>query len=203
MKATSLFINLGFIFLCLLISGCERSEIEKQISWEISPTTSSIILDEDNGIEFKFYLLNEQGKTATVFNEGENFTFYFSVTNTRNEKLFFDPGFAYSKENDFCKVYTSDNQVIGKPYMFRGNDKVGAAAYPFDINKEYVFEQLWTGNLDTAWRWEYGYYTNTFQTLLPKGNYYTGFKYRFQFPSSVNSTLYTNMLNFKINFQIQ
>ncbi|MDR2126739.1 MAG: hypothetical protein LBP63_07910, partial [Prevotellaceae bacterium] len=46
-----------------------------------------------NGIEFEFCLLNEQGEPSTIFNEGENFSFYFKIANRNNDGLQISKGF--------------------------------------------------------------------------------------------------------------
>ena len=157
-----------------------------------------------DGIEFKFCLLNEDGEAVTVFNEGENFSFYFSVTNNRNEKLYFYPYFAYSNDNNFCSVYDSDDEYLGKPFNFKGADEIGIGAYPFESGDTCIFEEPWVNSTDTIWRWKYGYYESANQELLAGGNYYTEFKYSFEFVRSDDApTLLTDTLSFKINFEIQ
>jgi len=186
--------------------GCVKTNTDN-LGWEISPDSKSQVIEKEiNGIAFKFCLLNEHGKPATVFNEGENFSFYFSVNNNTSENLLFYPGFAYAnpKDNGFCEVYTLDNQNIGKPFVFLGCDLIGIGAYPFNSEKNYVFEQQWKDMRDSTWRWEYGYYESSNQTPLPVGDYHTGFQYRFQFESTGTSTNFLDTtLTFKINFKIQ
>jgi hypothetical protein len=202
MKTFLLKFSVAFLLLALLGAGCDE---EDDGTWEISPQSKNpVILKEVKGIEFKFCLLNEQGEPSTVFNEGENFTFYFSVTNNRDEDLNFDPGFAYSNENDFCKVFDSKHQDLGKPFLFLGYDKVGSGAYPFLKGQMYVFEQQWLDNRESTWRWQYGYFESASLPPLSNGNYYTDFKYRFRFARTHEEpALYTDTLNFKINFKIQ
>ncbi len=197
-------LKMGFIFLFLVLEGggCEDNN---QDLWEISPNSKSAVIQQEvDGIEFKFCLLNEEGEPTTVFNEAENFTFYFSVTNKRDEKLYFDPGFAYIKGNDFCKVFDSNNQELGKPFIFLGYDKIGTGAYLFARGQSYVFEQQWMDNRNSTWRWQYGYYESNTQEYLAKGNYNTTFKYRFRFAHAHDElSLDTDTLSFKINFKIQ
>lgn len=183
--------------LCVAIlgAGCGKDQ------WEISPISKSPIIQEEvNGIEFKFCLLNGEGEATTVFKEGENFSFYFSATNTRNEKLYFYPGFAFSNDNDFCRIYDSNNKDLGQPYCFKGVELIGIAGFPLESSEASVFEQLWIDDRDTIWQWYHGNFESTKQELLSKGNYYTGFKYRFEFVSSNDTqTLFTDTLSFKIN----
>jgi hypothetical protein len=187
------------LFATIAMEGC--SDKSNEISFEISPNCKDTVIQEPvNGIEFKFYLLNEKGVPATVFKQGENFSFYFSVTNKTDQNLYFDPNIAYSNENDFCNIYSSDGQNLGKPYYFDGYDKIGSGAYPFNKATTYVFEQLWVDNRDSVWRWEYGYYESGHRNYLPIGNYYTEIKQTFRFLGE--KTINTDTLHFKIKFNI-
>jgi len=191
------------LFIALLFSGITAcKDTMDSLSFDISPDSKSQVIEKEvDGIAFKFCLLNEQGNPATVFKEGENFSFYFSVTNKTNEKLYFLPMFAYTdtQDNGFCEVFTSDNQRIGKPFIFLGYAKIGIGAYPFDPETNCVFEQQWIDKRDSTWRWKYGDYESNHQTPLPVGDYFTGIKSRFQFYDAYLDTT----LSFKINFKIQ
>ncbi len=194
--------SIAFLLLPLMGTGCEK---EDDVLWELSPESKNpVIHKEVDGIEFKFCLLNEQGEPATTLNEGDNFSFFFSVTNNRKEKLIFDPGFAYSKEVDFCRVYNIETQNMGRPYQLITALDIGSGAYPFNTGKIYVFKEPWIDQQNSVWYWENGTYESTHREPLTKGNYYTGFKYRFRFARNhEESALYTDTLNFKINFKIQ
>jgi hypothetical protein len=196
MKIITIKIKVIFLFLVSIVTGCEG---------DIGPESKTAISQKGaDGIIFNFCLLNEQGEPATVFKEGENFSFYFSVTNKRNEKLNFDPTFAYSDCNDFYMVYNSEKEKVGKPFVFHGFDKIGFGAYPFDSGEAYVFEQQWMDDRDSIWRWNYGYYESSGQTPLKKGNYYSGFRHRFRFARKHEEpAFYTDTLSFNINFTIQ
>lgn len=199
MKTFLLKISFIFLLLGLMGAGCEKDD---EILWEISPESKTAVIQKEvDGIEFKFCLLNEEGKPATVFNEGENFSFYFSVTNNSSEKFYFYPGYAYSNEDGFSRVYNSDNQDKGKPYQVINVLDIGVGAYPFNIGESYIFEQSWVDVRDSNWSWGKATYKSTYKPYLEKGNYYTGFKYRFQFEGE--KPLKKDTLNFKINFKIQ
>lgn len=205
MKTVIIKIKLMVLLLCFTCVGCNKNN-DSSTYFEISPDSEDkLIKTEENGIEFIFCLLNEQEKPSTTFNEGDNFSFVFSVTNHRNEDLYFDPNFAYSKDNGFCRVYNSVAQNIGKPWEFIGYNKVGYAAYPFNSNTTYTFQQLWVDQRDSIWRWENGFYKSTHQMVLSKGNYYTEFEYKFQFVNNKAETLsdFNKNLYLKINFKIQ
>ncbi|GET29824.1 hypothetical protein SD074_20260 [Prolixibacter sp. SD074] len=180
-------------------SGCEKSSDNL---WTISPDSQSASIHQEvDGVEFTFSLLNEKGEPATVFNEGENFSFYFAIVNKSGNKLYFDPDFAYYNDNDFCKVYSSEREDLGKPFRALLISTVGAGAYPFNTNESRVFEQQWVDNRDSIWSWEKATYESTHRPYLKKGNYYTGFKHRFRFPGE--HPVYTDTLTFKINFKVE
>ena len=82
--------TLNSLFITLLFIGSVAcGDTMDDLSWEISPDSKSQVIEKEvNGIIFKFCLLDEQGKSATVFNEGENFSFYFSVTNSSKKDFF-------------------------------------------------------------------------------------------------------------------
>jgi hypothetical protein len=198
-KPFTVYLFLLPLCVALLGAGCEQDDNNL---WEISPDSkSAVIQNEVDGIEFKFCLLNEEGEAATVFKEGEIFSFYFSVTNNRDKKLYFYPDFAYSNENAFCRIYNSEGQDVGKPYVFKGADKIGIGAYPLNVGESCIFEQQWRDERDSIWRWRYGNYESAKQELLKKGSYNTGFNQRFSF--SEDTHFYTDSLIFKINFEIQ
>jgi hypothetical protein len=203
MKTKKLLLVMSFLFIITGMGGCDDKSDD--LVWKISPESGqTVIQNEVDGIIFKFCLLNEAGNPATVFKEGENFTFYFSVTNNRNKKLFFAPDFAYSNENGFCDVYTSDGQNIGMPYKFLQALMIGSGAYPFESGESKVFQVQWTDNRDAPWNWEKGTYESSHQAPLIKGHYYTEFKHQFWFDgTSDNSDIITDILNFKINFKIE
>jgi hypothetical protein len=174
---------------------------------EISPDSKSqVIKKEIDGITFNFCLLNEQGQPATVFKEGENFSFHFSITNKTDKKLFFFPDFAYSdtERNNFCEVFMSDGEKVGKPFVFLGYDKIGIGAYPFNPSQSYIFEQQWIDHRNSIWRWKYGHYESSNQKHLPAGNYFTQFQSRFEIQNENTGYLFLDTtLTFKINFQIR
>lgn len=197
MKTTLLKLGAFILLFAFMGAGCEK---EDELLWEISPDSKTAVIQKGvDGIEFKFCLLNEEGKPATVFNEGENFSFYFSVTNNSSEKFYFYPGYAYSDE--FSRVYSSNNQDKGQPYQTINVLDIGVGAYPFNIGESYIFEQPWVDVRDSNWSWEKATYKSTHKPYLEKGNYYTGFKYRFQFEGEKPVNMDT--LNFKINFKIK
>jgi hypothetical protein len=202
MKTTILKISAIALLFCLLVTGCKEDE---ELSWEISPKSKSAVIQKKvDGIEFKFCLLNEDGKPSTVFNQGENFSFHFSVINNNNEKFYFYPGYAYSEENDFCRVYSLSQVDEGKPYIFKGANLIGTGGYPFEIGDSYIFEQSWIIEKDFDWDWKYGSYESADKKPLESGDYYTEFYYNFLFERlGSKPPLSIGTLSFKINFTIK
>jgi hypothetical protein len=189
--------------ICLSLSvGCDKEDDE---NWEIYPNSNNKVIEKEiDGIVFKFCLLDENGLPQTTFKEKENFSFYFSVKNNRNEKLYFYPGFAYSNENDFCKVYSRSENDNGRPYIFKGADLIGTGAYPIDSGEICVFKQSWSDNRISTWKWKFGNYESAGKELLISGDYFTRFQYYFQFERTDDKPiLRIDTLRFKINFKIQ
>jgi hypothetical protein len=100
-----------------IMTSCEKENTDGLNFREITTGSENPVINYVvNGIAFNFCLLNEDGNPSTIFNEGENFSFYFSVMNKRNKSLYFDYDFIYSTEPVFCRVYNADNKDFGKPY---------------------------------------------------------------------------------------
>ncbi len=188
--------------LCVVLLGSGCDDDYEQDIWEISPDSKiAVIQKEVDGIEFKFCLLNENDEAATVFNKGEDFSFYFSVTNNNNKDLYFDPDFVSSEDCSFFQVNDEGNSIIGKPYETPIVTTIGYAAYPFIADETVEIKMQWTNGNDTVWYWKYGKFYSKSQDILGKGSYYTGFQYSFQFRG--DKPIKTDTLTFKINFEIQ
>lgn len=103
-----------------LFNGDDKDNQEH--TWEIQLNDNQKVIEQTvKGIEFKFCLLNEDGVPSTTFQEGENFYFYFTAKNTRDENLSFDPDFMNFGMNTFCKVWNEKGDTIGKPFVFWRN----------------------------------------------------------------------------------
>jgi hypothetical protein len=183
-----------------VMSGC--SDKSGEMNFEIAANAQNAVIQKEiNGIEFKFYLMNEKGEPATVFNQGENFSFYFSVTNKTKDNLYFDTNFI---SPTFFRVFSSDKQDFGSSFQMLTALDIGVAAFPFDVNQTYSFQESWIDTRTTSWGWLQGSYKSVLKDPLPKGNYYTEFKHLFSFyRTQGDSKLTTDTLNFKINFKIQ
>ncbi|MDR2126330.1 MAG: hypothetical protein LBP63_05840 [Prevotellaceae bacterium] len=158
-----------------------------------------------NGIEFEFCLLNEQGEPATIFNEGKNFSFYFSAINKSRESLYFDYDFIYLTEPVFCRVYNTDGKDFGKPYQCNGATFIGLGTYLFHNDDTIIFQVPWADDRED-WNWHSLALKSTQQDYLPKGKYYTEFEYNFVFRRTLNNdddALNTGKIKSKINFEIK
>jgi hypothetical protein len=82
-------LKLAAIFLFLTGSvSCQKENTDSINFYEITIGCENPVINYvNNGIEFNFYLLNEQGKPSTIFNEGEKFSFYFKIKNINNGDL--------------------------------------------------------------------------------------------------------------------
>lgn len=192
MKTKILKFCLIILSFSLLGMGCEK---DKDI-FELQIGDEKCLIKVVDGVEFKFCLLNEQGEPATVFNEGENFTFLFAVRNTRKDTLYFDRGIIGL--SDFCEVRNQSGEKMGSPFKKPVlQELIGRGAYPFQPQCEYVFGVPW---MDSRQEWSgwHGTFNSTNQSALPKSKYYTKFAYRFNF-----GHLKTDLLSFKINFEIK
>ena len=198
MQTTKIFLILSLVFATIAITACESKDDG------LFDSQAQVVEKEIDGIAFKFCLLNEKGEPATVFKKGENFSFYFSVTNKTEEELFFFPDFAYSNENGFCEVFSSDNQKIGKPFICLYYAKIGIGAYPFNAEESYVFRQQWEDKRNSIWHWKYGSYESNHQKPLPKGDYFTEFQSRFRLEHQHKDTNNLDTtLTFQIKFKVQ
>ena len=197
--------NFNLLFIFVLFTGMAAcDDITDDLFWEISfDSQSKVIEKEIDGIVFKFCLLNEQGQPATVLNEGENFSFYFSVTN-HSKKDFYYNAYKLAYEKKFLRIYTSSDFDLGKSYEPLLQTDIGIAAYPFDDEDVYIIKVPWLHEKDAVLCAESFYYESIIQKPLVKGFYYVDFKYSFYFQGQQdNNTIRTDSINFKINFKIQ
>ena len=107
--------NFILLFIALLFIGMAACEDKTDDLWgEISPDSKSQVIEKEiDGITFKFCLLNEQGKPATIFNEGENIIFSFSLKNNLKEDISIPTQFI---NDDFYRVYENNNIDMGKAW---------------------------------------------------------------------------------------
>ena len=192
MKTTIFKISFIFLLLSLMGAGCvkeDEDEFELQID-----DKSAVIQKEVDGVEFKFCLLNENGEPATVFREGENFTFQFSITNNTGVLLYNDSRFL---DKNIFNVYDIKNIDYGKPYELTFIMKIGQGANPLAVGSPYTLIVPWKDNRE-SWNSLYYSFKGLSKDLLPKGKYFTQFSHQFSLGS-----IKTDELTFKINFEIK
>lgn len=196
MKTTILKIS-AFLLLFSMGAGCEK---EAEQLWEISPTSESAIIQKEvDGIQFKFCLLNKEGEPATIFNEGENFTFSFSIKNNFEDTVIITPEFISS---EFFRVYhTQDNIDMGKPWtgswcLFRLEPEI--FILPPVQSRQLNCPWMLTGNNKP----DYPLCMAESKNPLAKGDYYTKFNLDFHYSKNGKKEQINNII-FKINFKIQ
>ena len=172
MKTTILKISLIFLLLLTMGAGCEKDEdfLELPIGAE-----NPVILKEVDGIEFKFCLLNEQGEPATVFNEGENFTFDFEFKNLTYDSISFSLSFI---NDDFFRI-RNDNKDYEKSWQSVLCEFASLPEY-FSLQKgetsilqlPWVITNKFKGSI-------YPFCPSSQKEFLTLGNYYTQFELNF------------------------
>jgi len=191
MKKILLKISVIFLFLSLMGAGCEKDE---ELLWEISPNSKTAVIQKEvDGIEFKFCLLNEKGEPATVFNEGENFTFQFVIKNNLDTTIIFDNSLFYV--SGFCEL-KNGKENLGSSFKIVGIADIGDVAFSISPGMASTWEVLWIPENDEWSKGFVSYKRNNLQ-YLPKGEYYTKFSHRFNL-----GVVKTDLITFKINFKI-
>jgi hypothetical protein len=181
------------------------------MDWTIPLDSGNPVIESKvDDIRFRFCLLNEQGKPANRFKEGEDFSFSFIMENKRKTGNLMVPEQTIEKMlvNGFCKVVTQKNEVVGYPFKV-GGCKLGWEYYPFSgTDNKFELTVSWNDGLVGNCHFE-----NLHQSPLPKGTYYTEFTHTFEFrivpdayeylvdvPLSFKSI---GPVTFKINFEIE
>jgi len=196
MKYKILKLSTVILLFALISAGCQKDDIfELQIGDE-----NAVIEHEVNGIEFKFCLLNEQGEPATVFNEGENFTFRFTFINHTSDTIIVSRDFI---NKDFFRVFSvmsSEKQDLGKPYTGIWCEFVATPKY-------FKVESTETGGLQCPWVFLDDQDIRPFcasetKDYLQIGSYFTNLALDFSYKiGAVEKRI--NNIDFKINFEIK
>ncbi len=194
-KKKTLFLSLLFLWITAGITGCNKDDDQL---WEISPDGKQTVIEQKiNGIVFKFCLLNEQGKPATVFKEGENFSFYFLLNNITQDDISVSTDFINS---DFYRVYRPNNTDMDRPWTGIWCE---FSRKPTEMN----IDPLTTRKLSCPWkltndtRPNYPFCMSESKETLPKGDYYTIIHTQFKY--MIHKKQFTEDIHFKINFKIQ
>jgi hypothetical protein len=179
-------------------TGCKKSN-ESPTLLEITPeSANTIIQNETKQIEFKFCILNKDGQSATVFNEGDNFTFSFSFKNNSTDTIIVTTEFINS---DFFRVFSSENNIdLGKPWTGIWC-QFNLAPHIINLPPSYS-EKLtcpWILTEDNAP--VYPLCMSESKEPLTKGEYNTSVELDFHYSKNGKVTI-INQLKFKINFNV-
>ncbi|MDR1347103.1 MAG: hypothetical protein LBJ63_01540 [Prevotellaceae bacterium] len=205
--------TLKFAAILLLLAGmmisCGKENTDSINFYEVTIGSENPVINYvNNGIEFNFHLLNEQGEPSTIFNEGENFSFCFNVKNNNVNKEFEITGHLLGdlEYGGFCKVISQDQGDIGYPfddvfcmdvlqkYPFYGENNTYELIVPWVNNREY-----WGLFLCGANSLQDSEYLP--QEYLSRGKYYTEIKQAIDF--YYKNELHRIPVSFKINFEVK
>ncbi len=178
------------LLFAFISTGCQKDDVFELRAGD----KNAVIVKEVDGIEFKFCLLNEQGEPATVFNEGENFTFSFVIKNNLDTTIYFDE--TLLNANGFFEV-KNRNESFGKPYELIGIYEVGLVALGIPKGLTSGIKMKWIPD-EKFWNYDNFEFSKNNYDYLKKGVYYTSFSNTFDFGS-----VKTDKLTFKINFKIK
>ena len=199
-KKKVLFVSLLSLWITAGMTGCNKDD---DPIWEISPDGKQAVIEQKrNGIVFKFCLLNEQGKPATVFKEGENFSFYFQIKNETGKDCYCDI-YQCANATDFFSISGSSGESVGKSYEALPQTLEGLGDL-FKHGNSYTFKVPWGHPEESIVQGGDFRYKSLKREPLKTGSYYTSFSHKFKlFPVSGDKHIETKDLHFKINFKIQ
>ncbi len=196
-----LFLNMASAFAAAYLTGCEEWPEDTGFLIDSSSESQSMI-NTVNGMTYEFYMLNQNGEITTVFNEGEDFTFCFYITNNTGNGVCYDVGY-YQPENGLFTVYDYNGKDYGS-----ANRRYGRLAL------EYYMEPGWRWGVEASWigmayepydyeRWIRNFPNPNIREPLPKGDYYSEFKYAFNHScTEIDRVVGSDLLTFRINFKI-
>ena len=153
-------------------------------------------------LTFKFRLLNEAGKEATEFKQGQNITFNLLMTNYSNNRWDFLASRLPSDYN-FLRVFqvvnATDSLDLGQPY----DRKVWCSDYDVAIKPNETFDLKfnWASDSTQISKSICGM-RGTNKMVLPIGKYKTGFTYRFQFTEG-DSFRISKPIRFDLDFSVK
>jgi hypothetical protein len=181
---------LKFVFLILCISAVSCGDT---LEMAASRKNGFINTVRKDGVEFRLSLLNEQGKPAVTFREGENISLRFEMENLRkNDGREYSIGlFCEMRTGGFGEVFTSDNMMV--------------CALDWDVA---CLASMQTFSFDGENR--YVYTSRPLQSqrppvVLPKGDYYTGFTHTFKYriPDPPNTRVEIGPITMNIDFTVE
>jgi len=186
----------SLIAISLLFLGCDKDEF-----YELKINDENPVIEKSvNKIDFKFCLLNEKGEPATIFEEGENFTFQFSFQNNLEDSITVNTSFV---TNNFFKVTqrnNGENIDLGKPYTGIWCEFAGGP-------KNFILAPNATGGVQCPWVTKdekniHPFCAGESKEALNSGMYFTQFELDFQYMINEKEFKISNK-NFKINFEVK
>jgi hypothetical protein len=202
-----------------LLYKAEDGEIDEDTGEDAGEYFQEIAIGSKNpvinyttdGISFEFCLLNEQNKPSTVFNEGENFSFYFKITNKQNYSINKEIQISGQLLGDlvmggFCRIISQDQQDIGYPFYDDVCLQVVQYFSFYGVNHTYGLIVPWVNNCE---RWGIllcGVNSFLGKGYLPReylscGKYYTVLDCEFLFRYGIER--FSIPVLFKINFEVK
>ncbi|MCD6598409.1 MAG: hypothetical protein J7L04_12010 [Bacteroidales bacterium] len=204
------------VFTVMIIS-CQKESLKPVTELAIDGD-QKVIAVEKNGIGIEFCLLNEQGEPATVFNEGEDFTFHLAITNNiKSYEIIYMPicrdctKFGSNYFPDEFYVFNTKGDTIGRPFYIRGADYSIERCVKINRGESLVLLNIpWTESRDN-WHICNMYAHGSKNEALTKGVYYISFSHRFCFrdlalpvvQEKPDEFTCTDNISFKINFEIK
>jgi hypothetical protein len=189
---------------CVSLSCSKESDHRQEYHWEIGIDGATSIIDGNiEGINFKFCLLDEQGRPFTEFLHGENFSFYFEMINYRkSDSLALDGGLLGSLyDNGFGGVVMS-----GSTHFSFDRPECPDSLLPLcGKNNRYSLTAPWNDDGNDRWTVGVCSVVNLHRTPLSRGIYSTEFTRTFDFVDIHGnpSALSIGPLIFKINFEVK
>jgi len=194
MKTIFFILIVGFI-----VSSCRKNPND-EIIHEISSQSAANIIEENiDSIDFTFYLLNADGMPATVFKEGENFSFCFSVKNKLPQSIIATTEFI---NDDFFRIYRSiDNINMGRGWSGVWCEyNLGSKEIEYKPTKLKQLNCPWIISEKTMP--DYPLCMSLKNVYLEKGEYYTSLHLDFHYTKNGIKMIINDRV-FKINFKIE
>lgn len=186
--------ELKFICLSLLMAGagmfmtaCSSDEdpVKPDTRGEENVVSDgdSVVLDADTLKAFenyaiKFQLQNADNQSVTSFKEGENFTFVLTVINSGNDQLVFPLNI---EDMDFFPIYADDGTFLERPWDYITQSGISAALLNPKELISFTCKAFGERDVDTgngAIQTPIALLKTKDMDPLPKGKYYTEFKYK-------------------------
>ena len=208
-------IQIFYLFLAmftLMLTGCQKESIDPVTELAIDGE-QKVITVEKNGVGIEFYLLNEQGQPATVFNEGENFKFHLAIKNDIEPDTAMYIVSDFLRNQELFEVFDKNGIIIGKPWEGGLCLKVSDSENQIKQGHKWIMESLWNETRIFSWpdstsiRYLQCYFSGLDRKPLRAGKYYTVFTQQFclgrYLPHPQSEVVCTDTLTLKINFEIK